>query len=369
MSSTSTSNGLVLILFGQQKGWTPQTKGGATRSQNTRSKPPKEEDTSEEIRQFEEFLDHCTFTLESAETRTTVRLDTQLLLARPTYPILPSVEAAEDWKVVLSRYRYSVNPADAPLLMTQPVWILKLKGIRRTAEFPYAQGEGEEYYTSVVCFPQAWLPWISNDWFLANHERDWFIQEGDNFGIPSVKQTRANEECDCAEQRYYFRLFNVPNTATTAISQGRTAVDVSEQRVLAQYTDSGHGIHFPSIGVMYVIVVDIPAEYQIARRHIDDKRECVLCADTRPHVDRGVVFGTCGHYVCYDCCKEYKKDITTATACYYCRAPTAINLDSLVEHNKDDTDQGESQSKKSRTDPELSPGTQLKCMFSLLQKL
>jgi hypothetical protein len=91
------------------------------------------------------------------------------------------------------------------------------------------------------------------------------------------------------------------------------------------------------------------------------------------HVDLGVVFGKCGHYLCHACCNEYKKSINTATTCYYCRDPTVINLDTLAETDQnqaeDDTDQPGPHAKKARSESELSPGTQLQCMFSLLQKL
>ena len=374
MSSTPPSrpNGLALILFNDPQEPRPvQTKGGGTRSSNFRPAPPPPplHDTSEEINQFEFFLHHCTFTLESKDGTAVVRLDAKILDTRPTHSVLPHVDEALDWKVVLSRYRYTVNPVDAPVLMTKMYWKLKLEAIHRTAEFPYIQRGGEEYLTSVVCFPQAWLPWISNEWFHNNVQKNWFMQDGDPFGIPSAQSTRKCEESDPEDGRNHFRLFNVPNTAVTGINQGETQVGASEERLFAGFTDSTHGIPFPADGVMYVILVDMPTQYQIARKEIADLRECVLCGDAKPHVDLGVVFGTCGHYLCYDCCKDYRKSINAATQCYYCRQPTAINLDTLATNDEDKPDQDEPQSKKSRSEHTLSPGSQLQCMFSLLQKL
>jgi hypothetical protein len=372
MSSTTRPNGLALILFNDPKEPRPiQTKGGTRSMKESELAPPPAplKDTSEEVNKFEVFLHHCTFVLESPDGRTVVHLDATVHSTRQTDSVLPNVDTALDWKVVLSRYRYTVNPVDAPVLMTKQFWILKLAAIERTPDFPYVQKSGKEYITSVACFPQAWLPWISNEWFHNNVQKNWFMQDADKFGIPSVQSTRKNDYSDPEDERYHFRLFNVPNTATTAIDQGETEVGVSEMRLFAGFTDSTQGIPFPSAGVMYVILFDMPTQYQIARKEIADKRECVLCGDARPHVDLGVVFGKCGHYLCHDCCKEYKKNINATTTCYYCRDPTAINLDTLAESDEDDTDQGEPLSKKSRSGPELSPGTQLKCMFSLLQKL
>lgn len=370
MSSTTPSrpNGLALILFNDPKEPRPVKTKGATRGKtpaSTWTPPPKLlKDISEEVNNFEVFLHHCTFTLESSDKRTVVRLDAKVLDSRPTHSVLPDVERAQDWKVVLSRYHYTVNPVDAPALMTQTFWILKLASIHRTPDFPYVQKGGEEYITSVVCFPQAWLPWISNEWFHQNTEKDWFMQDDDPFGVPTVQSTRDNESSSTQDGRKYFKLFSIPNTPTTGINQGETEAGVSEKSLIAPFTDSTHGIQFPADGQMYVILFDMPTNYLVARKDITDLRECVLCGDMRPHFDRGVVFGQCGHYLCYDCCIEYKKGITAATACYYCRAPAAINLDSLAENDED-----EPQSKKSRPEPALSPGTQLKCMFSLLKKL
>ena len=380
MSSTAPSrpNGLALILFNDPRE-PPDVQTKGTRGGNFRPAPPPPplHDTSEEIKQFEVFLHHCTFTLVSPDFRTVVRLDAEVLDTRPTHSVLTHVDEALDWKVVLSRYRYTVNPVDAPVLMTKIYWKLKLEAINRTAEFPYKPNGGEEYLTSIVCFPQAWLPWISNKWFHNNVQKNWFMQDGDTFGIPSVESTRKCEESDPEDGRNHFRLFNIPNTAATGINQGEIEVGASEERLYAGFTDSTHGIPFPADGIMYVILVDMPTQYQIARKEISDLRECVLCGDAKPHVDRGVVFGTCGHYLCYDCCKDYRKGITTATACYYCRAPVAVNLDTLAGKNTLDDQPPDDQPPEDNLDiptntkrkSPSSPGTQLQCMFSLLQKL
>jgi hypothetical protein len=80
---------------------------------------------------------------------------------------------------------------------------------------------------------------------------------------------------------------------------------------------------------MYVIQFDIPNQYKIARKEISDMRECVLCGDGRPPSDLGIVFGTCGHYICQECSKEYKQSLGGVTKCFYCRRPTSVKVDNV----------------------------------------
>ncbi len=122
---------------------------------------------------------------------------------------------------------------------------------------------------------------------------------------------------------------------------------IRQESPCAPFTDSTQVIQFPVDGQMYVILFNMSTNYLVVRKDI---------------TDLGVVFGQCGYYLCYECCLEYKKDITATTVCCYCRVPVVINLDTLVENNEDDTDQP-------GPEPALSPGTQIKCMFSLLKKL
>jgi hypothetical protein len=319
----SSANGLALILFGEPEITRSRTKGG-TRGGTRGGQFAQECDVESDVRKFEIFLAHCTFVLESSESRKTVPLTANALDQRPNDSLLPHVERAADWKVILSRYRFDVQPSDVHVLQQELNWTLKLQAITTTADFTY-KPDLEEYITSVVCFPQRWLAWIDNAWFLANVQRYWFMQEGDTFGIPSVQSTRKNEFSDCADGRHYFRICNVPNTETTAISEGATALDVSDERLFSGYTDHSKGIFFPENGVMYVILFDIPSEYRIARKEVVDLRECVLCGDERPHNDLGLVFGVCGHYVCYDCCREYK-DKLEVKKCFYCRQPTNVKM-------------------------------------------
>ncbi len=155
----------------------------------------------------------------------------------------------------------------------------------------------------------------------------------DSFGIPSLASTRKNEFTDCADGRLHFTICNVPNTETTQINEGKTAVDVSDVKLQSGYTDCKSGIYFPNDGMMYVILFDIPDTYKIARYEVSDLRECVMCGDERPHNDRGVAFGKCGHYICHQCCKDYPIDmLNKVKRCFYCRRPTNVKLDGADLH-------------------------------------
>jgi hypothetical protein len=46
----------------------------------------------------------------------------------------------------------------------------------------------------------------------------------------------------------------------------------------------------------------------------------------RPATDLGLVFGTCGHYICYQCSKDYEVNLEGETRCYYCRRPTSVKM-------------------------------------------
>ena len=84
---------------------------------------------------------------------------------------------------------------------------------------------------------------------------------------------------------------------------------------------------------MYVILFDIPSKYKIAREEVSNLRECVLCGDERPHSDLGLVFGTCGHYICQQCCKDYPTEKLNELKKYsYCRRPTSVKLDGTDLH-------------------------------------
>ena len=330
----STGNGLALILFGdpkieysRYKGGTRSTKGAAHSSFSL----PEETlvDVDDEVAKFEEFLTHCVFILQSSKSKTRVALHTTDIShngARPNgQRLLPKVNV-EHWKIVLSRYRFHVHENDYAKLEQEYAWTLCLLDITKPG-----YGEGNEYIASVVCFPQSWLSWIDNEWFLNNLQRYWFIQgsDEDTFGIPSLQSTRDKHTSNCADGRHYFRICNVQITETTNINEGATAVDVSEERLQTGYTDHHKGIYFPQDGLMYVLLVDLPSTYKIARHEVSSLRECVMCGDERPHNDRGLVFGTCGHYICHECCCEYQNKLNEVTKCFYCRRPTFVKLDGV----------------------------------------
>lgn len=336
----STGNGLALIFYGSPMSEFCRTKGG-TRSINRGSGGAatiSEVGVAEEVKTFESFLDHCTFILHSSTSETTVELQKHDCLAtgqqgRPDAAgLLPYVNP-KNWKTILSRYSFSVADKDKHLLQKDIYWTLILSDIELDATLKSYE-EGEEYIVHVVCFPQSWLSWVDNEWFLNNLQQ-WYIQAGmeEKFGVPSVQTTRYNEMSDVAAGRYHCRLCCVLNTATTGPGQGQTAVDVSDVRVQSGYTDHIRGILFPE-GLMYVILCHLPSTYKIARHEISNLRECVLCGDERPHTDLGLVFGDCGHYICQECCKEYRNRLNEVKACFYCRKPTSVLLDgqAVSEH-------------------------------------
>ena len=94
---------------------------------------------------------------------------------------------------------------------------------------------------------------------------------------------------------------------------------------------------------MYVMLVDLPETYKIARHEISNTRECVLCADETPENDLGFTFGKCGHYVCQGCCEEYRESLKKVTKCFYCRRETNVKLDEPESAE-------ETESKKSKPD-------------------
>jgi hypothetical protein len=329
----STGNGLALIFYGdpitefsRTKGGTRSIRGGTGGAGATIS----EVNIANEVKVFESFLSHCHFILHSSISQTTVKLENHDCLAegQPGRPdaaeLLPKVNP-KNWKTILSRYSFSVQPQDEHLLQRDIHWTLILSEITRDETLPSYE-EGEEYIASVVCFPQSWLSWIDNEWFF-NNLQEWYIQGGmkEIFGVPSATSARQKEMSDVAAGRFHFRLCNIPNTATTKIDEGCTTVDVSEVRVQSGYTDHSSGILFPE-GLMYVILCHLPSTYKIARHEVSDVRECVLCSDERPATDLGLVFGTCGHYICYQCSKDYKDNLEGETRCYYCRRPTSVKM-------------------------------------------
>jgi hypothetical protein len=343
----STGNGLALILFGDPKVSYSRTKGrggtrstkGATRGDRTPAEPLV--DVDKEVKEFEEFLTHCKFVLQSSKNKTHITLhatDISQNGKRPNgQPLLPKV-LVTDWEIILSRYRFHIDESDHDKLEQEFHWTLCLLNITEPLDNTKpGHGEGNEYIASVVCFPQSWLSWVDNEWFQNNLQRYWYIQgsDTDTFGIPSAQSTRENKESDCADGRYYFRICNVQNTATTEITHGAMAVDVSAEKLQTGYTDHHKGIYFPQDGLMYVMLVDLPSTYRIARHVIENQRECVMCADEQPKTDLGFVFGKCGHYVCYACCKEYRENLNKVTKCFYCRRATNVNLDDFDDQQPD----------------------------------
>ena len=279
------------------------------------------------IDEFEIFLDHCDFCL-LTENASVVHLEKVDIAdasgGRPrAAELLPNVR---DWTTVLSRYRFHVKDAEeAKLLQREFVWTLQLHDILIDKRLPsYDASRGEEYITSVVCFPQSWLCWVDNAWFMNNIDICWFMQRGDTFGVPSCDSVRWIATSDCARGRHYFRTCFVTNAAGTAITEGATAVRGSSVPLLSPYTDSEHGIVFPQDGYMYVILFDLPSSYQIDRREVRETRECVLCADECAVSDAGLVFGTCGHYVCRRCYDEYQDKMHEVKQCFYCRRETSL---------------------------------------------
>ena len=316
----SAANGVALILFGHplQK---PNFRGA------TRSASRKQCRADQGMHDFEVFLDHCDFCLLS-QHGSVVELDKVDIFydsgVRPAAEtLLPKVH---DWSTVLSRYRFHVKDAEqARLLQQEFVWTLKLRDIRLDESMPsYDASNGEEYLTSVVCLPQSWLRWVDNAWFRKNIDICWFMQRGDTFGVPSRASVEKNQFSCCAVGRHYFRTCFVPNQSTTAITAGTSAVSVSAEPLVSPFTDSEEGILFPQNGYMYVILFDVPSSYAIERRDVGETRECVLCGDECGAGDAGLVLGTCGHYVCSSCCKEYTARLNEVETCFYCRRKTNV---------------------------------------------
>jgi hypothetical protein len=222
-----------------------------------------------------------------------------------------------------------VDDENNQLLHQNVHWTLWLRKITLNSTLPTYE-KGKNYVTNIVCFPQSWLSWIDNEWFM-NNLQDWYMQDGaeDTFGIPSLASVRENQSSDCAKGRYQFKLCNVPITAETKINEGKSEVDVSEVKLQSGYTDHTTGIRFPKKGLMYVILFDIPSKYQIARKELSDLRECVLCGTLRSKGDLGIVFGACGHYICQECSKEYKQNLEGVKTCFYCRRPTSVKVDNV----------------------------------------
>lgn len=331
------TNGLALILYGEPLTEYQQTKGG-TRSVNFNARPapepPPEEGIAEDVTKFENFLAHCEFVLLAPQSEWTVTLQRHDCFDAPqgkrpdATGLLPNVKV-ENWKTILSRYRFSVDDENNQLLRQNVHWTLWLRKITLDATLPTYE-KGKNYVTNIVCFPQSWLSWIDNEWFMNNFQ-DWYMQDGadDTFGIPSLPSARKNEYTCCAEGRCQFKLCNVPITSETKINEGNSEVDVSEVKLKSGFTDHTQGIRFPKKGLMYVILFDIPSKYQIARKELSDLRECVLCGDGRPHSDLGIVFGVCGHYICQECSKEYKDSLGGVKTCFYCRRPTSVKVDNV----------------------------------------
>lgn len=331
----SVTNGLALILYGDPLTDYRQTKGG-TRSMHSRPAPPPppEEGIAEDVKEFENFLAHCEFVLLAPQSGLTVALQRHDCFATATNKrpdatgLLPRVKV-ESWKTILSRYRFSVDDENNELLHQNVHWTLWLRKITLDAELP-EYIEGENYITNIVCFPQSWLSWIDNEWFMNNFQ-DWYMQEGpdDTFGIPSLQSARDNERTCCAEGRCQFKLCNVPITSETKINEGQSQIDVSEVKLKSGYTDHTRGIRFPKEGLMYVILFDVPTKYKIARQDISNIRECVLCGEERLQSDLGIVFGACGHYICQECSHDYKQNLDAVTRCFYCRRPTSVRVDNV----------------------------------------
>ena len=135
----------MLILFGDPKLCHSKTKGagGDTRSScgsrgGHEPEPPEEEqDVEPEIVKFEVFLKHITFCLLSEKNMKHVRLSGTFLDARPKDSVLSHVDKTPDWTVVLSRFRFDVEPDYVALLAHEFNWTLELQQITRTSEFKY----------------------------------------------------------------------------------------------------------------------------------------------------------------------------------------------------------------------------------------
>jgi hypothetical protein len=145
----SAANGVALILFGHPV--RTSNCRGATRSASRKACP-----ADQSVEDFEVFLDHCDFCLCSVNG-SVVELDkVDLVCASGARPddgkLLPRVH---EWSTVLSRYRFHVRDVEqAKLLQQEFVWTLKLREIRLDDSMPsYDASNGEEYITSVVCFP------------------------------------------------------------------------------------------------------------------------------------------------------------------------------------------------------------------------
>ncbi len=247
----SVGNGLALIFFGDPATGFARTKGACrgTRGSGGGEETVDEKVIDDEVKKFETFLNQCDFILHSDASGETVQLQKQdcLEVVRPgrasAAGLLSKVHAKEwkegdpkNWKSMLSRYSFHVAAADEWRLQRAVHWTLILSKIRLDAENlkSYSHDLGEEYITNVVCFPQSWLSWVDNEWFLNNLQR-WYIQQGmeERFGIPSVESTRKNEESDVAAGQYACRLCCVPNTEQMRLGRARCRLMVQRSRCRA----------------------------------------------------------------------------------------------------------------------------------------
>jgi hypothetical protein len=175
------TNGLVLILYGDPLTDYQQTKG-ASRSVNFKSAPPPppEEGIADDVVKFENFLAHCEFVLLSPQSGSTVALQRHDCFAPATGKrpdatgLLPGVKV-ENWKTILSRYRFSVDDENNQLLHQNVHWTLWFRKINLDGTLPTYE-KGKYYVTNIVCFPQSWLSWIDNEWFMNNFQ-DWYMQD------------------------------------------------------------------------------------------------------------------------------------------------------------------------------------------------
>ena len=290
------------------------------------------------VPEFEAFLEECVFCLRSEDTygvNITLPLKRTALAARPDAgSVLPGV--SERWQKIMSRHSIELeHERDRARLHQTADWVLGLTSV-----------PPEQYWmTHVACFPLAWLPRVTDGWLASNSEADmtsarcavWYMEAGDEFGIPTAESLRRGLHSDTQQDRTHFRVVSIPNGPRTEPGKGSQAAAASDKAVFSPLSTSAEThTPFPGNGQIYAIPFNLPREYRIARELPAGREwECVLCTEQGAQGDGGVYFGACGHYLCGACCREpaFLSNINAATQCYYCRQPSRIQINGPVEQD------------------------------------
>ena len=290
------------------------------------------------VREFEAFLDECVFCLRSEDKdKKSITLPLKRVDHAQRHDASTVLcQVSERWQKIMSRFSFELeHERDRAKLNQTPDWVLQLASIP----------PGQYWMTHVACFPQAWLPRVTDGWLASNSEADmhdekcavWYMEPGDEFGIPTAESLRGHLYSDTQTDRRHFKLVSIPNDPQTEPGKGRQAAALSSKAVFSAFSTSREEhAPFPGNGQIYAIPFNLPREYRIARELPAGREwECVLCTEQGAQGDGGVYFGACGHYLCGACCREpaFLSNINAATQCYYCRQPSRIQINGPVEQD------------------------------------